>query len=296
MAADSTIPAPAAATWVQHLRLVLQAAIDETFDTAAWISKVGDAKAERSGNRYFRKIKTANGPRRQAAASRQMVAGAAPSVAGAASGRTRQQEQHAAFTQHVEGLLTLGARQACTAAIANPPPNPTPRASLPRRLPRPLTSAALATAPPSLQMGIVGLPNVGKSTLFNTLTKLSIPAENFPFCTIDPNNARVTVPDARFDWLVRCAALCCAVPRRAGGRLPAHSCKPIPGCALARVACPVGPGAHGSAPQARPASPPLPCTVPATRRPLQSLRLPLDKCPCPPGCHSADAAVPSAAT
>jgi obg-like ATPase 1 len=54
-----------------------------------------------------------------------------------------------------------------------------------------------------LQMGIVGLPNVGKSTLFNTLTKLSIPAENFPFCTIDPNNARVTVPDPRFDWLVR---------------------------------------------------------------------------------------------
>ncbi|KAL4439237.1 hypothetical protein ABPG77_004139 [Micractinium sp. CCAP 211/92] len=54
----------------------------------------------------------------------------------------------------------------------------------------------------NLKMGIVGLPNVGKSTLFNTLTKLSIPAENFPFCTIDPNNARVTVPDARFDWLV----------------------------------------------------------------------------------------------
>jgi obg-like ATPase 1 len=51
-------------------------------------------------------------------------------------------------------------------------------------------------------MGIVGLPNVGKSTLFNTLTKLSIPAENFPFCTIDPNNARVHVPDERFDWLV----------------------------------------------------------------------------------------------
>jgi hypothetical protein len=38
-----------------------------------------------------------------------------------------------------------------------------------------------------LQMGIVGLPNVGKSTLFNVLTKLSIPAENFPFCTIEPN-------------------------------------------------------------------------------------------------------------
>lgn len=38
------------------------------------------------------------------------------------------------------------------------------------------------------QMGIVGLPNVGKSTLFNTLGKVSIPAENFPFCTIEPNN------------------------------------------------------------------------------------------------------------
>ena len=53
----------------------------------------------------------------------------------------------------------------------------------------------------NLKMGIVGLPNVGKSTFFNILTKLQAAAENFPFCTIDPNEGRVPVPDARFDYL-----------------------------------------------------------------------------------------------
>ncbi|XP_041809263.1 obg-like ATPase 1 [Chelmon rostratus] len=53
----------------------------------------------------------------------------------------------------------------------------------------------------SLKIGIVGLPNVGKSTFFNVLTKSQAAAENFPFCTIDPNESRVPVPDERFDFL-----------------------------------------------------------------------------------------------
>merc|ERR1712018_601382 len=54
----------------------------------------------------------------------------------------------------------------------------------------------------NLRCGIVGLPNVGKSTFFNVLTKTQMAAaENFPFRTIDPNESRVPVPDARFDFL-----------------------------------------------------------------------------------------------
>jgi obg-like ATPase 1 len=54
----------------------------------------------------------------------------------------------------------------------------------------------------TLRMGLVGLPNVGKSTTFNTMSNLSVPAENYPFCTIDPSEAKIFVPDKRFERLV----------------------------------------------------------------------------------------------
>ena len=54
---------------------------------------------------------------------------------------------------------------------------------------------------PNLKLGIVGLPNVGKSTLFNALTAAGAAAENYPFCTVDPNIGVVEVPDERLDFL-----------------------------------------------------------------------------------------------
>ena len=70
------------------------------------------------------------------------------------------------------------------------------------------------TGPMALQCGIVGLPNVGKSTIFNALTAAGIQAENYPFCTIEPNEGVVEVPDARLAALERSSAPsgCCPPP------------------------------------------------------------------------------------
>lgn len=93
-------------------------------------------------------------------------------------------------------------------SAVSPPTSRSVRACAPSR------AALLRTrlSAPALRAGICGMPNVGKSTLFNVLTKCTIPAENFPFCTIDPNNVRTT----------RCkgpaARRCCCARHSCGAR------------------------------------------------------------------------------
>ena len=54
-----------------------------------------------------------------------------------------------------------------------------------------------------MKLGVIGLPNVGKSTLFNAITNAGAESANYPFCTIDPNVGMVTVPDERLDVLAQ---------------------------------------------------------------------------------------------
>jgi obg-like ATPase 1 len=72
----------------------------------------------------------------------------------------------------------------------------------PKKVEEPERKPLIGRVGTNLRVGIVGVPNVGKSTFFNVLTKSAAAASNFPFCTIDPNESRVPVPDARFDYLV----------------------------------------------------------------------------------------------
>ncbi|XP_066997861.1 obg-like ATPase 1 [Anabrus simplex] len=71
----------------------------------------------------------------------------------------------------------------------------------PKKVEEPERKPLIGRVGTNLKVGIVGIPNVGKSTFFNVLTKSQAAAENFPFCTIDPNESRVPVPDERFEYL-----------------------------------------------------------------------------------------------
>ncbi|KAJ8676489.1 hypothetical protein QAD02_012276, partial [Eretmocerus hayati] len=71
----------------------------------------------------------------------------------------------------------------------------------PKKVEEPEKKPLIGRVGTNLKVGIVGIPNVGKSTFFNVLTKSQAAAENFPFCTIDPNENKVPVPDPRFDYL-----------------------------------------------------------------------------------------------
>jgi len=68
-----------------------------------------------------------------------------------------------------------------------------------------------------MKLGIVGLPNVGKSTLFNAITNAGAESANYPFCTIEPNVGVVTVPDERLDFLAELYSPKKYTPAAAGG-------------------------------------------------------------------------------
>ena len=80
----------------------------------------------------------------------------------------------------------------------------------------------------SLNCGIVGLPNVGKSTIFSAVTSAPAEAANYPFCTIDPNVGMVNVPDARLDKIVELIPPARKNGRLTGGTSSQSNVSPVP--------------------------------------------------------------------
>jgi hypothetical protein len=119
-----------------------------------------------------------------------------------------------------ETIKSIFAHDGCRpkADLDHKPPAGAPRRPVQSRLSRnPDETCAM-----SLQCGIVGLPNVGKSTLFNALTKAGIAAENYPFCTIEPNTGVVEVPDPRLQQLAESSR-------------PSASCRPSSSSSTSRA-------------------------------------------------------------
>uniref|UniRef100_A0A182P174 G domain-containing protein n=1 Tax=Anopheles epiroticus TaxID=199890 RepID=A0A182P174_9DIPT len=96
----------------------------------------------------------------------------------------------------------------------------------PKKLAEPEVKPLIGRIGTNLRIGIVGVPNVGKSTFFNVLTKSAAPAENFPFCTIDPNESRywlmIVFPARSFAYQTERRAM--GKPGRAGTGQSQLSC------------------------------------------------------------------------
>lgn len=106
----------------------------------------------------------------------------------------------ASFARHLESCTPLWRTLHTSVAVEKK--LKVPKKMPPKKNAAPTEKPRLGRPSNNLKMGIVGLPNVGKSTLFNTIAKCDLgKSANFPYATIEPEEARVAVPDERFLWL-----------------------------------------------------------------------------------------------